>query len=46
MPCGALAECGVCSLLVRNEWKQICSDGPVFALSDLYHFQALQKDFI
>ncbi|MCA2000762.1 MAG: hypothetical protein LDL51_02735 [Chloroflexi bacterium] len=35
MPCGALAECGVCSLLVRNEWKQICRDGPVFALSDL-----------
>ena len=35
MPCGALAECGVCSLLLRSEWKQICRDGPVFELSDL-----------
>lgn len=35
MPCGTRAECGVCSLTVRGEWKMICKDGPVFALKDL-----------
>jgi NAD(P)H-flavin reductase len=35
MPCGALAECGVCALTVRHEWKMICKDGPVFDVSDL-----------
>lgn len=30
MPCGAIAECGVCAVTVRNEWKLICKDGPVF----------------
>jgi hypothetical protein len=33
MPCGALAECGVCALTIRHEWKMICKDGPVFELS-------------
>ena len=35
MPCGALAECGVCALTIRHEWKMICKDGPVFDLRDL-----------
>jgi hypothetical protein len=35
MPCGALAECGVCALTVRHEWRMICKDGPVFEYSDL-----------
>ena len=35
MPCGALAECGVCALTIRHEWKMICKDGPVFAMKDL-----------
>ena len=35
MPCGALAECGVCALTFRREWKMICKDGPVFAMKDL-----------
>jgi dihydroorotate dehydrogenase electron transfer subunit len=30
MPCGALADCGVCALTVRHDWKMICRDGPVF----------------
>ena len=35
MPCGALAECGVCALTVRHEWKMICKDGPVFELNSV-----------
>ena len=33
MPCGAVAECGVCAVNIRNEWKLICKDGPVFDLA-------------
>jgi NAD(P)H-flavin reductase len=36
MPCGALAECGVCALTIRHEWKMICKDGPVFDLSSIF----------
>ena len=35
MPCGTLADCGVCALLVRKTWKLACKDGPVFNLNDL-----------
>jgi hypothetical protein len=35
MPCGALAECGVCALTVHHEWKMICKDGPVFEMGEL-----------
>ena len=35
MPCGTLAECGVCALKVRNTWQLACKDGPVFNLKDL-----------
>ncbi len=35
MPCGALAECGVCALTLHHEWKMICKDGPVFDMSEL-----------
>ncbi|NOH04348.1 MAG: hypothetical protein HND47_21430 [Chloroflexi bacterium] len=35
MPCGALADCGVCALILRHEWKMICKDGPVFGLGEL-----------
>ncbi|MCB0120543.1 MAG: hypothetical protein KDD72_16020, partial [Anaerolineales bacterium] len=35
MPCGALADCGVCALSLRHEWKMICKDGPVFWLKEL-----------
>jgi hypothetical protein len=36
MPCGALAECGVCALTIRHEWKMICKDGPVFELNSIF----------
>jgi hypothetical protein len=35
MPCGALAECGVCAVRVRNGWKMACKDGPVFDWNEL-----------
>lgn len=35
MPCGALADCGVCALSLHHEWKMICKDGPVFELGEL-----------
>jgi len=35
MPCGALADCGVCALQVRGNWKLACKEGPVFNLNDL-----------
>jgi hypothetical protein len=35
MPCGALAECGVCALTLHHDWKMICKDGPVFELRGL-----------
>jgi len=35
MPCGGLAECGVCAFTTRRGWKMACKDGPVFDLSEL-----------
>ena len=35
MPCGALAECGVCARTIRHEWKMVCKDGPVFEMKEL-----------
>lgn len=35
MPCGAIAECGVCALSLHHDWKMICKEGPVFELRDL-----------
>ena len=30
MPCGGVAECGVCALATKSAWKMVCKDGPVF----------------
>jgi NAD(P)H-flavin reductase len=30
VPCGGIAECGVCAVTLRDEWKLGCKDGPVF----------------
>ena len=30
VPCGGIAECGVCSVTLRSDWKLACKDGPVF----------------
>ncbi len=35
MPCGALAECGVCAVVIRHQWKMACKDGPVFDWKEL-----------
>ncbi len=35
MPCGGLAECGVCAVSARKGFKLACKDGPVFDLNSL-----------
>jgi dihydroorotate dehydrogenase electron transfer subunit len=35
VPCGGLAECGVCAVNVKNTFRLACKDGPVFPLFDL-----------
>lgn len=35
MPCGGLAECGVCTVRTKNGPQLACVEGPVFELSDL-----------
>ncbi|MGE5251554.1 MAG: hypothetical protein ACM3QS_15235 [Bacteroidota bacterium] len=35
VPCGAMAECGVCAVRMRRGWKMACKDGPVFDWRDL-----------
>jgi hypothetical protein len=30
MPCGGLADCGVCAVNTRSFWQMACKDGPVF----------------
>jgi dihydroorotate dehydrogenase electron transfer subunit len=30
IPCGGIAECGVCAVALNPEWKLACKDGPVF----------------
>lgn len=36
MPCGGIADCGVCAVSVRRGWKMVCKDGPVFDLAQLF----------
>ena len=35
MPCGGLAQCGVCAVEVRGGYQLACEDGPVFDFNDL-----------
>jgi NAD(P)H-flavin reductase len=30
MPCGGVAECGVCAVTLKSGWRMACKDGPVF----------------
>ena len=30
MPCGGVAECGVCTVTLKSGWNMACKDGPVF----------------
>lgn len=35
VPCGGLAECGVCAVITKSGWKMACKDGPVFDLNEI-----------
>jgi NAD(P)H-flavin reductase len=35
VPCGGVAECGVCAVTLRSTWKLACKDGPVFDWREL-----------
>ena len=35
VPCGGIAECGVCAVKVKSGWKMACKDGPVFDWKEL-----------
>jgi NAD(P)H-flavin reductase len=35
MPCGGLADCGVCAVTTRSDWKLACKEGPVFDLGEI-----------
>jgi hypothetical protein len=35
MPCGGVAECGVCAVTAKSGWKMTCRDGPVFDLMEI-----------
>ena len=35
VPCGGVAECGVCAVTLRSGWALACREGPVFALSEV-----------
>lgn len=35
MPCGGIAECGICAVKTKRGYKMACLDGPVFDLADL-----------
>jgi hypothetical protein len=35
MPCGGVAECGICAICAGMGWKLACVDGPVFDLASL-----------
>jgi len=30
IPCGGIAECGICAVTLKSTWKLACKDGPVF----------------
>jgi len=35
VPCGGIADCGVCAVVTKSNWKMACKDGPVFDLKEL-----------
>lgn len=35
IPCGGVAECGVCAVMLKSGWKLACKDGPVFNLKEI-----------
>jgi Iron-sulfur cluster binding domain of dihydroorotate dehydrogenase B len=35
VPCGGVAECGVCAVSLKSGWQLACKDGPVFDLREI-----------
>ncbi len=35
LPCGGIAQCGVCAVRTRRGYRLACKDGPVFTISEL-----------
>ncbi len=35
VPCGGVAECGVCAVTLKSAWRLACKDGPVFDWREL-----------
>jgi hypothetical protein len=35
MPCGGIADCGICAVKTKRGYKLACQDGPVFDLAEL-----------
>jgi len=35
MPCGGIADCGVCAVVTKSTWQMACKDGPVFDLREI-----------
>jgi dihydroorotate dehydrogenase electron transfer subunit len=35
MPCGGVADCGICAVTLKPGWKMACKDGPVFDLDEI-----------
>lgn len=35
MPCGGIADCGLCAVPATHGWKLACKDGPVFDINEL-----------
>lgn len=36
VPCGGVADCGVCAVTSKSNWMMACKDGPVFEWSDIW----------
>lgn len=35
IPCGGIAECGICAVTLKSTWRLACKDGPVFDWREL-----------
>jgi dihydroorotate dehydrogenase electron transfer subunit len=36
MPCGGVADCGVCAVSLKSGWEMVCKEGPVFVYNKLF----------
>jgi NAD(P)H-flavin reductase len=36
IPCGGVAECGVCAVTLKSGWRLACKDGPVFDWNEIF----------